>query len=563
MQMSVWLKLGVYVVLVLGCAPVLGFLLARVLDREHTWISRPLAALEKGIYRICGVDPSAEMSWKEYAGSLIGFHVLGFLFLLTLLLAQGWLPLNPQQLASVPLWLAVETAASFVTNTNWQAYSGESTLSYLTQMLGLTVQNFLSAAVGIAVLLALTRGLTRSATQNLGNFWVDLTRSVLYVLLPMSFVIALVLVSQGVIQNLSPYVTAKTLEGSAQLLPMGPAASQVAIKQLGTNGGGFFGANSTHPFENPTPLSNWVEMVAILLLPAGLVDAFGRLLRRRRHAWSLMAAMMMIFVLTAGFALYAEYQPNPVLHGAPFLEGKETRVGLADSVIWGLATTAASNGSVNAMHDSFSPLAGGFALLNILLGEVVFGGVGAGLYGMVLFVVITVFIAGLMVGRTPEYLGKKIESKEVRMAAVGILLPSALILVLSALACLVPAGLSRLGNGGPHGLTEILYAFASGAGNNGSAFGGLSANTTFYHVMMSIAMVGGRFGVLLPVLALAGSLVVKRSAPASAGTFPTDGPLFVLLLISVVLIVGALTFLPALCLGPIVEHGLMMRGRTF
>jgi K+-transporting ATPase ATPase A chain len=436
-------------------------------------------------------------------------------------------------------------------------------MSYLTQMLGLGVQNFLSAATGIAVLLALIRGLTRRSMQEIGNLWVDLVRSTLYVLLPLCVLWTVVLVGQGSVQNLSSYTRVTTLEGSIQTIPQGPAASQIAIKQLGTNGGGFFGANSAFPYENPTPLSNFFEMLAILLIPSALVYAYGAMVGSRRQGWVLWGCMMTLFILGLAVSLRAEYQFNPSLHTLPVMEGKEVRFGVGNSVLWSVATTAASNGSVTAMHDSLSPLSGLVALLNIMLGEVIFGGVGAGLYGMIIFVILTVFIAGLMVGRTPEYLGKKIEAFEIKMAAIAVLAPSAVILVFSAAAVATRAGLAGVTNAGPHGLSQILYAFSSAAGNNGSAFAGLETNTLFYNIAMGTGMLIGRFAVIVPVLAIAGSLVQKKITPPSSGTFRTDTPLFALLLISVILIVGALTFFPALSLGPIVEHLLMLQGATF
>ena len=557
--LSVLIWLG----LLLACVPLLGGFMARVYNGARTWLSPVLAPVERGVYRLAGVDPVTEMGWRSYAWALLAFNLLGFVVVCLLQLLQGWLPLNPMQLPGVATLLAFNTATSFVTNTNWQAYGGETTMSYLTQMLGLAVQNFVSAATGMAVVIALTRGLARRAAATIGNFWVDLVRGTLYILLPLSIILALALVSQGVVQNFLPYTEVTTLTGATQLLPQGPAASQIAIKQLGTNGGGFFNANSAHPFENPTPLSNFLEMFAILLIPAALTYTYGKLVGATRQGWVIFAAMLILFLAGLAGMLATEYGANPITGAAVNLEGKEVRFGVANSVLWGAATTAASNGSVNAMHGSFSPLAGGVALLLILLGEVVFGGVGAGLYGMLMFVILTVFIAGLLVGRTPEYLGKRIEAREIKLALLTILLPSAVILLFSALAVVLEAGLASRANFGPHGLTEILYAFASAAGNNGSAFAGLNASTPFYTILTSVAMWIGRFGVILPALAIAGSMAAKRSAPLSAGTFPTDGPLFTTMLVAVVLIVGALTFFPALALGPVVEHLLMQAGRTF
>jgi K+-transporting ATPase ATPase A chain len=456
----------------------------------------------------------------------------------------------------------LNTAVSFVTNTNWQNYSGEAVMSYLTQMLGLTVQNFLSAATGMAVLVAMARGLARKSGHTLGNFWADLVRSTLYILVPLSVVFALVLVAQGVVQTFSPYVDAVSLEGHAQQIPLGPAASQIAIKQIGTNGGGFFGVNSAHPFENPTPLTNFLEMLFILLLPSALVDTYGRLVGSRRQGWVILAAMYLLFIAGLAFALWAEYQPGP-LTGLVNMEGKETRFGVANSVLWATATTAASNGSVNCMHDSLSPLAGMVAMVNLMLGEVVFGGVGAGLYGMLMYVLLTVFMAGLMVGRSPEYLGKRVEKGEVIWAMVATLVPFVLLLLFSAIACVASFGLSSLNNSGPHGLSEILYAFSSMAGNNGSAFAGLTGNTDFYNLSGAFVMLVCRFVVIIPALAIAGSMAAKKITPPGAGTFPTDSLLFVLMLIGVVVIVSGLTHFPALTLGPIIEHLLMLQGRGF
>lgn len=450
-----------------------------------------------------------------------------------------------------------------MTNTNWQSYSGETTMSYFTQMLGLTVQNFVSAATGIAVLLVLVRGLIRKTTNEIGNFWVDIVRSVLYVLLPLSILFTIVLVNQGVVQNISSYTEVQTLEGNLQTIPQGPAASQIAIKQLGTNGGGFFGTNGAFPFENPTPLSNFLQMLAILLIPSSLVYSYAIMVGSKRQAWVIWGCMLLLFVAGLFISLVAEYQYNPVLQTSAPMEGKEVRFGVTNSVLWSVATTTASNGSVNSMHDSLSPFSGFIALLNIMLGEIIFGGVGAGLYGMLIFVILTVFIAGLMVGRTPEYLGKKIEAFEVKMSALAVLAPSAVILVFSAIASSIDVGLSSVSNKGPHGLSQILYAFSSAAGNNGSAFAGLNTNTPFYNIMLGIGMLLGRFAVIVPVLAIAGSLAKKKITPVSSGTFRTDTPLFAFLLIAVILIVGALTFFPALSFGPLVEQLLMTQGFRF
>ncbi|MBI5867386.1 MAG: potassium-transporting ATPase subunit KdpA [candidate division Zixibacteria bacterium] len=544
-------------------APLLGFFMARVFEGKRTVLHPALSWIERIVYRLGGVDSKAEMRWSQYAWALVWFNLLGFLFVFVLQLVQNWLPLNPQGLGNVPWDLALNTAVSFMTNTNWQSYAGETTMSYGTQMLALTVQNFVSAATGIAVLLALARGIARKTSATIGNFWTDLTRSVVYVLLPLAIVLAVVLVGEGVVQNFSPAETVITVEGGTQQVPLGPAASQIAIKQLGTNGGGYFNANSAHPLENPTPLSNFLEMLAILLLPAALVFTYGRMVTARRHAWIIAGVMLLLLLGGLAGSMIAEYQRNPVLGATVNLEGKETRFGVVNSVLWSVATTAASNGSVNAMHGSLSPLAGGVALFNIMLGEIVFGGVGAGMYGMLLHVLLTVFLAGLMVGRTPEYLGKKIEAREIQMVIIAILAPSAVILVGSGLACVLPVALASLANAGPHGLTELLYAYSSAAGNNGSAFAGLNANTPFFNITLALSMLIGRFVVILPCLAIAGSLAAKKASAKTAGTFETDTTLFAVLLIATILIVGALTFFPALCLGPVVEHFLMGLGRTF
>lgn len=558
-----WLQVCLYLAALAALTPLLGAWMYRVFSGERTFLSPLLGPVERLIYRLGGVDAAKEMRWKSYAGALLAFNLLGLLAVLVLQLTQKALPLNPQGLENVPFALALNTAVSFMTNTNWQAYSGESTLSYLVQMAGLAVQNFVSAATGIATLLALARGLTRRSGETLGNFWADLVRSTLYVLLPLSLALAVVLVQQGVPQTFAPYAKATTLEGAEQVIPLGPAASQIAIKQIGTNGGGFFGVNSAHPFENPTPLTNFLEVLAILAISAALTYTYGLLAGDRRQGWTIFAAMLVLFLAGFGFSWWAELQPNPATGLETALEGKETRFGIMNSTLWSTATTAASNGSVNAMHDSLSPIAGGVALLNIMLGEVIFGGVGAGLYGMLVFVIITVFLAGLMVGRTPEYLGKKIEAREVKWAVVAALAPCVLILLGVAAACLVPPEWFALGNQGPHGLSEILYAFSSSAGNNGSAFGGLAVNNDFFNYALAATMFLGRFAIIVPVLAIAGSMVGKKVAPPSPGTFPTTGATFVALLIAVVFIFGALNFFPALTLGPIAEHFLRISGRTF
>jgi K+-transporting ATPase ATPase A chain len=484
-----------------------------------------------------------------------------FLFLIQLF--QAYLPLNTEHLPNVSWHLSFNTAASFITNTNWQSYGGENTLSYFVQMVGLTVQNFVSAATGIAVVLALIRGLTRKTTDNLGNFWTDMTRSVVYVLLPLAIIFTVILVGQGVVQTFSHYQTATTLQGAQQVIPLGPAASQIAIKDLGTNGGGFFNANSAHPFENPTPFTNFLIMLALVIISAGLVFTYGHYAKSKRQAWAIFITMFILFAVGLAISLWAEYSHNNVLNIAGNMEGKETRFGVMNSILYSVTTTVTSNGSVNCMHDSLSPLSGLVAMFNLMLGEIIFGGVGSGLYGMIIFVFITVFIAGLMVGRTPEFLGKKVEAFEMKMAIIAVLAPSVVIKLFSAIACSVPAGLAGLNNAGPHGLSEIMYAFSSAAGNNGSAFGGLTTNTVFYNVMMGFGMLIGRFGVIIPVMAIAGSMAKKKITPVSSGTFRTDNWLFILLLIGVILIVGGLTFFPPLALGPIVEHLLMNLGVTF
>ena len=551
----------IYFGLLILCTPFLGRYMAAVFEGRRTLVTPIGRPVERLIYKLTGVDEGEEMNWKAYAIAALLFNIIGFLFLFFLQIVQGHLPLNPQGLSGVEPLLAFNTATSFMTNTNWQAYAGETTMSQLTQMLGLGMQNFVSAATGIAVLIALTRGLARRSATTIGNFWSDLVRATLYILLPLSLILAIILVSQGVVQNFNANVTATTLTGEAQILPQGPAASQIAIKQLGTNGGGFFNTNSAHPYENPTPLSNFLEMFSLLLIPAALTNTYGRMVGSTRQGWIIFAAMLILMVALLAVMLMAEYATNPILGVAGAMEGKETRLGITNSILWGSATTSASNGSVNAMHSSLSPLAGGVALLNILLGEVIFGGVGAGLYGMLVFVILTVFIAGLMVGRTPEYLGKKIEAREIKMATLSILLPAASILLFTALASITDAGLSSRANMGPHGFSEMLYAYASATGNNGSAFAGLNANTAFYNITLGLALWVGRFGIIVPVLAIAGSMVGKTVTPPSPGTFPTDKPLFAVMLIMVVVIVGARTFFPALSLGPIVEHLLLSAGQ--
>ncbi len=572
--MNDFIYIIVYIIALVAMAVPLGSYMARVYDGQATWAGRFLGPAERFIYRLCGVDASALMGWKQYAASALAFNALGFVLLYLLLRLQGAAPLNPQGMRGLSPDLAFNTAVSFITNTNWQAYSGEASLSYFAQMFGLTVQNFVSAATGMAVLIALVRGVRSKTTSFIGNFWVDLTRGALYILLPLSFVLAALLISQGSVQSFDSYVKANLVEpvkdesGSLiaeQILPLGPAASQIAVKQLGTNGGGFFGVNSSHPFENPTPLSNFLELLAILLIPAALCFTFGRMVNDRRQGRAIFAAMLLIFLMSLGVCLTAERGGNPRLAtlgvdqtnsysaSGGNMEGKEVRFGAASSALWATAATAASNGSVNSMHDSFAPLGGLVPLWLMQLGEVIFGGVGSGLYGMLMFVLIAVFVAGLMVGRTPEYLGKKIEIFEMKMAALSILIPPALVLLGTALAVSLNAGTSGALNPGPRGFSEILYAFSSAANNDGSAFGGLAANTPFYNVALGLCMLAGRYWLILTVLAVAGSLAAKKRVPESAGSLPTHGLMFVILLAGVVLLVGALTFLPALALGPIVE----------
>jgi potassium-transporting ATPase potassium-binding subunit len=555
--------LVVFLTVLVGSAIPLGRWLADVLEARIPGFLRWLGPLERGVYRISGIDPKAEMDWRGYAGALLVFHLAGVVALLVLQLLQARLPLNPAGFGPVPLGVAVNTAVSFVTNTNWQAYSGEASLSYLTQMAGLGVQNFLSAATGLAVMAAVARGFSRKSTAELGNFWADLVRSTLYVLLPLSLLLAVALVAEGVPQSFAPYAKAMTLAGSEQVIPLGPAASQIAIKQLGTNGGGFFGVNSAHPFENPTPLANFLQTLSILLLPAACVLAYGRLVGARRHGWVVFGVMLGFFAGALGLSLWAEFTPHPQLGSVAAMEGKEVRFGMVPSLLWANATTVASNGSVNSMHSSLSPLAGGVALFNMLLGEIIFGGVGSGLYGMVAMILLAVFLAGLMVGRTPEYLGKKIDAFEVKMAAVAVLVPCAAVLFGCAASFMTAAGRSAVGHGGPHALSEVLYAWASMCNNNGSAFGSLTATGPLFTWGGAVAMLLGRFAVIVPVLALAGSMAGKKTVAPSSGTFPTDGALFGVLLGGTILIVAALTHFPSLTLGPVLEHLLLRAGRTF
>jgi len=559
-----FIQVILYFVLLIGLAPILGSFMAKVFSGEKHIMLPVFGWLERLTYKFINVNPEEETNWKKYAIGLLLFNLVGLVFLFLIQVLQAHLPMNPANLPNVSWHSAFNTAASFVTNTNWQGYAGETTLSYFVQMIGLTVQNFVSAATGITVLLALIRGLSRKTTDKIGNFWTDLTRSTIYVLLPLAIVLAVVLVGQGVVQNFNHYETVQTLQGAhQQQLPMGPAASQIAIKQLGTNGGGFFNANSAHPFENPTPFSNFLEMLALLLIPAALVFTYGKMIGSPRQGWAIFSAMLILCVVGLGLALNAEYAVNPIFGHLHLMEGKEMRLGITNSVMWANLTTDVSNGSVNAMHDSLTPIAGMIAMINLMLGEIIFGGVGSGLYGIVIFIILTVFIAGLMVGRTPEYLGKKIQKFEVQMAMIAVLAPNIAILAFSAWASASTLGLSSLNNAGPHGLSEILYAFSSAAGDNGSAFAGLNANTVFYNLTIAFGMLIGRFGIIIPVLAIAGSMAQKKITPLSAGTFRTDNGLFIGLLIGVILIVGGLTHFPALSLGPIVEHLLMNNGITF
>jgi len=569
--LSGWLQILVYSAAVLLVTKPVGLYILRVYDGSFHW----LAPVERVIYRACGVDPEEDQHWTRYAAGLLLFSAASMLVTYVVLRLQGHLPLNPFHRVAVTDRQAFETAASFTTNTNWQSYSGETVMSYLSQMTQLAFHNFTSAASGVAAAMALARGISRRSAGRIGNVWTDLVRGTLYLFLPFSFVLALLFVQQGVIQNLHAYVTATTLEGAKQVLAMGPVASQEAIKQLGTNGGGFFNANAAHPFENPTPWTNFLSMLAIFIVPAGLTYTFGRMVKNQKHGWALWAAMFVLFAAGVATAYWAEARGNPIhaARGADVaasatnpggnMEGKEVRFGIANSALYATVTTDASCGAVNSMHDSFTPLGGMVPLVNIQLGELIFGGVGSGLYGMLVMAVLTVFIAGLMVGRTPEYLGKKIQSREVRMAMLYVLIFPAVILLFTAVSSVLPAGLKGLNNSGPHGLSEILYAFSSVTGNNGSAFAGLTGTTYYYNTMLGLGTLFGRFAMMVPMLALAGFLAERKIVPASAGTFPVGSPLFVALLIGVILIVGALTFFPALSLGPIVEHLLMGAGRLF
>lgn len=570
-----WIQIAVYLIILILLVKPLGIYMAKVYQGERTFLSPVIAPLERFTYRLAGIHPDDEMDWKKYSIALLLFSGIGFVFIYLLQRLQSSLPLNPLGLDDVSPDLALNTAVSFLTNTNWQNYAGETTLSYLTQMAGLTVQNFLSAASGMAILIAFIRGFTRFNTRNLGNFWVDLTRSILYILMPLSIVLSLVLVSQGVVQTFSPSVTANLVQTSAeqstQTIALGPVASQIAIKMLGTNGGGFFNANSAHPFENPTSLSNFLEMLSILLIPAALCYTFGKLVGDTRQGWAIFAAMLILLTISIGITYSAEADGNAYftelgvdqtssnLQPGGNMEGKELRFGVVNSALWATLTTAASNGAVNSMLDSYTPLGGLVPLVMMMFGESIFGGVGSGLYGMLIFVIVAVFVAGLMVGRTPEYLGKKIEAYEMKMASLLILIMPITVLGLTAIAVSVNVGQSQVLNPGPHGFSEILYAFTSQGNNNGSAFAGLSGNTTFYNLTGSLAMLIGRFWLAIPTLALAGSLAAKKKVPAGAGTLSTTSALFIAWLIGIIILVGLLNFIPSLALGPIVEH-LMMIG---
>ncbi|MER8748936.1 potassium-transporting ATPase subunit KdpA [Mesorhizobium sp. M1050] len=567
MTLNGWIQILVYCGIIILLVKPLGGYMHRVFKGDRTLLSPLFGPLERGLYRVCGTSEREEQHWTTYAAALLLFNLAGFLVLYVLQRLQGSLPYNPAGMTAVEPGLAFNTAASFMTNTNWQNYGGESTMSYLVQMAGLTVQNFFSAATGIAIAIALIRGFARASGKSIGNFWVDMTRSTLYLLLPFSIVLTLVFVWLGMPQTLGAYVNATTLEGAQQTIAVGPVASQVAIKMLGTNGGGFFNANAAHPFENPDAISNLIQMVSIFAIGAALTNVFGRMIGNQRQGWAILSAMGVMFIAGVIICYWAEAAGNPLVHALGIdggnMEGKETRFGVALSALFAVITTAASCGAVNAMHGSFTALGGMIPIINMQLGEVIVGGVGAGLYGILMYIVIAVFVAGLMVGRTPEYLGKKVEAKEVKMAMLAILCLPLAMLIFTAIAVVLPTGVASMGNAGPHGFSEVLYAYTSAAANNGSAFGGLSGNTPWYNITIGIGMLMGRFLVIIPALAIAGSLVAKKTVPASAGTFPTDGPLFVGLLVGVILIVGGLTFFPALAVGPIIEHLAMIHGQTF
>ena len=567
MTVNGWIQILFFCAIVIALVKPLGWYMTRVFSGERTFLSPVLRPVEIGIYALGGIDEKREQNWLTYAVAMLVFHIAGFALLYALLRLQAFFPFNPQDMSAVPADLSFNTVTSFISNTNWQNYGGESTLSYFSQMVGLTVQNFVSAAAGIAISIALVRGFARASAQSIGNFWVDLTRATLYVLLPICIVLTIVYVALGVPQTLSAYVEATTLEGAKQTIALGPTASQLAIKMLGTNGGGFFNANSAHPFENPDALTNLIQMVSIFAIGAALTNVFGRIVGNERQGWAIFAVMGVLFMTGVLVAYWAEASGTTMLNALGLsggnMEGKEVRFGITLSALFAVVTTAASCGAVNAMHDSFTALGGMIPMINMQLGEIIIGGVGAGLYGMLVFVVIAMFIAGLMVGRTPEYVGKKIEAKEVKMAILAILCLPLSILGFTAIASVLPFAVLSIANPGPHGFSEILYAYTSGTANNGSAFGGLTGNTFWYNTTIGIAMLIGRFMVIVPALAIAGSLAAKKTVPASAGTFPTHGTLFVGLLASVILVVGGLTFFPALALGPIVEHLAMIRGTLF
>ncbi len=568
-----WLQFLLFAVVLVVLMQPLGLYMARVFEGERTFLDRVLKPIERLIYRLCGIKAEAEMNWREYTAAMLLFSFVSLTLTYVIERVQHILPWNPQGLGGVEPALAWNTAASFTTNTNWQAYVPETTMSYFTQMVGLAYHNFLSAAVGIAVAIALVRGVARRQSQTIGNFWVDATRCILYVLVPLCLILTPILIQQGVIQNLKPYTQARTLENQTQTIAQGPVASQEAIKMLGTNGGGFFNTNSAHPFENPTPLTDFLEILSIFLIPAALTVTLGKMAKSPGHGWAVFACMSFLFIVALVGIYWAESHPHPTVQGVDQhasalqsggnTEGKEVRFGIADTALFAAATTDASCGAVNSMHDSFTPLGGMVVLANIMLGEIVFGGVGSGLYGMLIYVVLAVFIAGLMVGRTPEYLGKKIEAFDVKMAMLYVLIFPLLILTFTAISILCPAGLSGITNPGPHGLSQILYAFTSAAGNNGSAFAGINANTNWFNISLGFTMLAGRFLMMVPMLALAGNLALKKSVPPSPGTFPVNSGLFTVLLTSVILIVGALTFFPALSLGPILEHLLLNHGTLF
>ena len=567
MTINGWLQILVFCGILIALVKPLGGYMTRVFSGERTLLSPVLVPVERGLYALAGTSEREEQHWTSYAFAMLLFSLFGVLVLYALMRLQAVLPYNPAGMAAVGPELSFNSAVSFVTNTNWQNYGGESTMSYLTQMMGFTVQNFVSAATGMAIAMGLIRAFSRASGKAIGNFWVDMIRATLYVLLPFCIVLTLVYVWLGVPQTLGPYVDAATLEGAKQTIALGPVASQLAIKMLGTNGGGFFNANSAHPFENPDNISNMIQMLSIFAIGAAFTNVFGRMVGNQRQGWAILASMGLLFIVGVAITYWAEAAGNPLMHafglGGGNMEGKEVRFGIAMSSLFAVITTAASCGAVNAMHGSFTALGGLIPLINMQLGEVIVGGVGAGFYGIILFIIIAIFVAGLMVGRTPEYLGKKIEAKEMKMAVLAILCLPLAMLVFVAIASVLPSAVASVGTAGPHGFSEILYAYTSAAANNGSAFGGLTGNTPWYNVTLGIGMLMGRFLVIIPALAIAGSLVAKKTVPASAGTFPTDGPLFVGLLVGTILIVGGLTFMPALALGPVVEHLVMTAGQTF